>query len=173
MEAKQGSRMPADAPSARQLATAGLQLGAALVLHIALSLLLALTAAPELGAAMGAWPLDASAPGDVLPGWAELTVGPAAAWAVLVLARARLQGSVSGFWFACAAGLVAVASFALVLGAGLSSPEGAGPGMVAAAWLLVPCAIVVAALTALVQRSADRLRAQRRSARRDLGRNGV
>jgi hypothetical protein len=160
MEAKQGSRMPAGASSTTPLATAGLQLGAGLVLHIALSLL-ALTAAPQLGLAMGLRPLDGSAPGEVLAGWAMLTVGPAAAWAVLVLVRARLRGCVSGFWFSCAAGLAAVASFALVLGTGATSPEGPGPGMVAAAWLLVPCAVAIAALHALVQRWPERLSDQR------------
>jgi hypothetical protein len=149
MDARQGSRMPADTASSTPLATAAAQLGAALGLHIVLSLLLLLTV-PGIHAALGIDPLAAVAPGEVLVGWAALTLGPAAAWSLLVLARAAAQRRSSAFWFAISAGLVAAASFGSVLATGNVSRTGTGPALVAAAWLLVPCAIAVAALTVLM-----------------------
>lgn len=159
MDAKQGSGAPAGAPSSHPVAVVAAQLGAALLLHLVLSLLLGLLAPSEVDASLGLRPLAESAPGEVLAGWAVLTGGPAAAWALLVLARTAVRRTASGFWFAIAAGLVAVGAFALVLGTGNGSPAGPGPALVAAAWLMVPCAIVVAALTAAVaawHRRADR-----------------
>lgn len=150
MDAKEGSRMPAAPWSRSPIATVALQLGAALGLHLVLSLLLALVASPGLVASLGVRPLGAAGPGGVLAAWAALTAGPATGWAALVLARAAVRRHASGFWFAVAAGLVAVGSFGLVLGAGLGSPSGPGPALVVAAWLLVPCAMAIAGLTALV-----------------------